>query len=158
VTEAPAPPRVAEEGSGALEEALTLFAVLPEAWSAGGLRALLDSGRGRLWLARDPAGAACGALALERVAEDALVHLVAVQAGLRRRGIGTALFRAALGAALAEGARRALLEVAVANGPARAFYRRLGFGVVGHRPRGAAGDALLLRCELARPARAAEGA
>jgi ribosomal protein S18 acetylase RimI-like enzyme len=139
---------VRREGPSAVEEALRLFCVLPEAWSGPGLRRLLDSGRGRLWLARDPAGGACGALALERVADEALLHLVAVEPGARRRGVGRALVRAALGAELAAGARRALLEVAVANGPARAFYRRLGFGAVARRPRGAAGDALLLRREL----------
>lgn len=157
MTEAPAPLRVAEEGRSAIEEALALFGVLPEAWSADGLRALLESGRGRLWLARDLAGGACGALALERVAEEVLVHLVAVEAGVRRRGVGTALVLAALRAAVAEGARRALLEVGIANGPARAFYRRLGFGAVGRRPRGASGEALLLRRELV-PARAAGAA
>lgn len=59
--------------------------------------------------------------------DDAHLLLLAVQQAQGRRGIGSALMGWLEAAALIAGVRRIFLEAREANGPARAFYRRLGY-------------------------------
>ncbi|MFF4648913.1 GNAT family N-acetyltransferase [Streptomyces sp. NPDC001380] len=59
---------------------------------------------------------------------------LAVDPGLRGRGIGRALVDAAGVRARAEGARRLTLRVLGRNAPARALYERCGFAVEGVQP------------------------
>jgi len=59
--------------------------------------------------------------------------MIGVVSAHRRVGVGQGLVEAALEAARRTGVRRAYLEVAEDNGPARAFYAFLGFSEVGLR-------------------------
>ena len=78
---------------------------------------------------------------------------IAVTPDARRRGVGKALVRAAMGAAAQAGADAAFLEVAVDNAPAAALYAGLGFRRIGLRkgyydhPEGEV-DALVMRLDL----------
>lgn len=69
------------------------------------------------------------------VADEAHVTTLAVEAGLRRRGVATRVVRTLLRAAAERGAVAATLEVRASNDGARALYRRLGFEPEGVRPR-----------------------
>jgi len=75
---------------------------------------------------------------------------IAVKPEWRRRGIGVKLMEALLDAFKERGLKRALLEVAVSNEEAVAFYKRLGFKVTtllkGYYPWGE--DAYLMVKEL----------
>ncbi len=59
--------------------------------------------------------------------DDAHLLLLAVQQAQGRRGIGSTLMGWLEAAALVAGVRRVFLEAREANGPARAFYHRLGY-------------------------------
>lgn len=67
------------------------------------------------------------------VADEAELLLLAVRAGARRRGVGSALLRAFRESAAARGARRLYLEMRDGNG-ARSMYSAQGFEQVGRRP------------------------
>jgi ribosomal-protein-alanine N-acetyltransferase len=92
-------------------------------------------------------------LVLWRVAADeAEILTICTAAGRRRTGIGGHMMETAMAAIAARGARRILLEVAVDNAPAIAFYGMAGFTRQGVRRgyyQGAAGpvDALILARE-----------
>lgn len=75
-------------------------------------------------------GYACGWL----VAGESQLHNLAVAAHARGRGLGTALAQCFLQRSKEAGAHTAVLEVRMANLPAIALYRRLGFSIVGWRP------------------------
>ena len=91
-----------------------------------------------------------GGMLLGRVvAGEAEVLTLAVIPEARRRGIATALLRAARAEVQARGGSSMFLEVAAANRAARALYRRMGFIEVGRRPRYYADqDALVLRLDI----------
>jgi ribosomal-protein-alanine N-acetyltransferase len=92
--------------------------------------------------------------ALARVAADeAELLMLAVVPSARRQGIGTMLLRAAMAHAAGQGAARIFLEVAAANGAARALYAASGFRQVGRRGSYYAdgGDALVLAAPLSPP-------
>jgi ribosomal protein S18 acetylase RimI-like enzyme len=83
------------------------------------------------------ADGALGALCVARVAQAphgvrerarAEITEIAVQAALRRRGVGRALARAALDWAAAHGAARAEVRVSARNPEGQGFWRALGFG------------------------------
>jgi ribosomal-protein-alanine N-acetyltransferase len=85
------------------------------------------------------------------VADEVQLLNVAVDPARRRRGIGEALVRHVLGEAAACRARAVLLEVRVANLPARRLYGQLGFRTTGLR-RGYYGpgqDGVLMEWRLA---------
>lgn len=84
-------------------------------------------------VARTADGEVCGFI-IGHVAGDTLeVDNLAVAAGWRRRGIGTALMAALAAQARARGARRVTLEVRASNVAAQRFYERCGLQVVGRR-------------------------
>jgi ribosomal-protein-alanine N-acetyltransferase len=92
-----------------------------------------------------------GGMILARIAADEMeVLTIAVVPPARRQGIGRKLLDTALAWAGSQGARAALLEVAVGNSAALALYQRVGFSPVGRRPRyyPDGGDALILRRPL----------
>ena len=60
---------------------------------------------------------------------------LAVDAAVRRQGIGAALLSYVLERARSSGARRVFLEVRESNRPAQLFYTRYGFLPGGRRPR-----------------------
>lgn len=75
-----------------------------------------------------------GGFALGRVAgPEAELLTLAVAPAVRRRGLGRGLVAAFEAGAAARGAREALLEVAVTNGPARTLYAAAGYAEVGRR-------------------------
>ncbi len=75
-------------------------------------------------------------LVLARVAADeAEILTLAVLPAARRRGVGTALLRAAMQGAAGDGARAMFLEVSAGNDAARALYGTAGFRPVGRRCR-----------------------
>ena len=61
------------------------------------------------------------------------INNLAVAPEWRRRGVGAGLLVFVLGAAAAEGATRATLEVRRSNEPARRLYERFGFAFAGVR-------------------------
>ncbi|MBI5511706.1 MAG: GNAT family N-acetyltransferase [Deltaproteobacteria bacterium] len=93
-----------------------------------------------------PEGAAVGLLVWWWVAGEIELLYVATDASHRRQGVALALVRHLLARAVELGALRVMLEVRHDNAGARALYERLGFVVVGVRPRYYRGgeDAVLL--------------
>jgi len=93
----------------------------------------------------DPRG---GVLLLRVAADEAEILTIGVTA--RRRGLGTALMRAAIEKARTLGAAMLHLEVAAANLAAQKFYESLGFIMAGRRPKYYANgdDAVLLSLRL----------
>jgi ribosomal-protein-alanine N-acetyltransferase len=75
-----------------------------------------------------------GGMLLGRVmADEAEILTLAVALAVRRRGIATALLRAARAEIVARGGATVFLEVSVDNPAAQALYRRFGFFEVGRR-------------------------
>jgi len=85
------------------------------------------------------------------VMDELQIDNLAVSDRCRRKGIGQMLLRSAVSRASRFGARIAILEVRSANLPARTFYEKEGFVVVGSRKRyytAPSDDALLFSCEI----------
>ena len=107
------------------------------------------AGTGCAWVARR-GERVLGYLFTWVVAGEFHINNIAVAQEYRGQGIADALVRVGLEAALARGARVALLEVRESNTPAQALYARWGFAVAGRRKRyysHPTEDALLMRCE-----------
>ena len=119
-----------------------------DAWSAGAIAELLAMPGTFAFTATD------GFVLARAAGGEAEVLTLAVVPKARRSGTGTALVGAAAKHALSLGAQALFLEVGVANLPARALYRRLGFVEAGRRKdyyRSTPGnpeDALVLRSDL----------
>jgi [ribosomal protein S18]-alanine N-acetyltransferase len=112
---------VCAEGRWLASEAPIDRAEVRRTWEA-----LLATGDGTLLLAEEAAGAPpAGLVALVGRARPELGMLVA--AGQRRRGVGTALLRAALDWAREAGAAEVVLHVFPHNAAARALYLAHGF-------------------------------
>ena len=102
------------------------------------------------WHGEEPAGFTLA----QDLGEECEVLSLGVAAERRRVGIGSALLDSACRAAYALGARSCVLEVAVDNIGARAFYAARGFVEIGYRRDyyrhgGQSVDALILRLGLA---------
>jgi ribosomal-protein-alanine N-acetyltransferase len=85
------------------------------------------------------------------VAGELMINDLAVDASLRRTGVGRALLATLVEGARRRACRRATLEVRPSNAPARALYGAFGFTQVGRREGYYADtgeDALLLACPL----------
>lgn len=129
-----------------------LFAALhaesfPDSWSERSFTAFLHlrNTTGHLAWSAD---AAVG-FALTRVAmEEAELLTIGVDPQARRLGVGRALLKAAMDAALDQGARLMHLEVAVTNATARRLYGAIGFREVGRRPRYYADGGDAIACQL----------
>ncbi len=127
-------------------------ASLEEAWPPADLEALLATGRGRLFVARTRGGCIEGALLSERLDDEAHVHLLAVDAAARRRGLGAALLATALAEARASGAQRMFLEVRASRRAAVALYAAHGFEQLHRRrPSHPGGDEALLLARTTAP-------
>jgi len=87
----------------------------------GGIRA----GKGRFWLARDGDGRVVGCVGLEPYGAQALLRSLAVDPSYR--GVGTG--RALVETAIAEAGSQAE-EIVLLTTTARAYFARLGFGVM----------------------------
>ena len=102
-------------------------------------------------LVEDRDGETAGWIVTWHVPPDELHILeVAVSPDHRRQGIATSLLRAALGVEYRQDAMVALLEVRESNTAAKELYEKLGFEVVGTRPRfySDGEGAILMNCEL----------
>ena len=110
---------------------------------------LAQAGTGCAWVARR-GERVVGYLFTWVVAGEFHINNIAVAPEYRGQGIADALVRVGLEAAVARGARVALLEVRESNAPAQDLYARWGFAVAGRRKRYYSyptEDALLMRCE-----------
>jgi ribosomal-protein-alanine N-acetyltransferase len=120
-------------------------------WSRGSFAALLERPRVFFAVAVDgPARTVVGHVITWFVVDEAELANLAVAPSARRRGIGGALLRAAVGAAESRGATSMYLEVRASNRAAIALYGSRGFREVGRRPayyRRPVEDALILRRE-----------
>lgn len=129
-------------------------AMFPEPWTRGMLLDELDQRESRRYTVAVEGGRVVGYLGLMFVDDEVHVNTIAAAAGEEGRGIATSLLEEGLGAAVARGARRATLEVAVSNERAQALYRRFGFAPVGVRTRyyeRTGEDALVLWADLPEP-------
>lgn len=101
-------------------------------WDAAAIAAALDvRGFGAVTLA-----SVCelrGAALLLDAGDDAELVNLAVDAAVRRRGLGRAILRFGLASARNRGANRIVLEVAADNRPAMRLYVAMGFVQVGRR-------------------------
>jgi ribosomal-protein-alanine acetyltransferase len=122
-------------------------------WPASLLASALEGG-GVLALGLERDGRLLGS-ALGRVAADeAELHSIAVEPGLRRGGCGRRLLAGFLAEARSRQARVVWLEVRLSNEAAIRLYESCGFRLTGWRPRyySDGEDALLLRRDLEEPA------
>jgi dihydroorotate dehydrogenase electron transfer subunit len=145
------PFRVERGGTETLAALCAIAAASFEApWSEGAFAEEFRAPESAVWVTRDAWGAVRGYLVARRAHDEVHVLSLAVEPAARRRGLATALLRAALGAERARGARFAHLEVRASNPEARSLYARLGFRAVGRRPRyyPSGEDALLLTARL----------
>jgi ribosomal-protein-alanine N-acetyltransferase len=130
---------------------LAIQALSPEAsqWSRDGY-ARAAAGEFPAWVA-ELHGRLGGFLVLGTAADEAEILNLAVDPGIRRCGLATALLEAALRASRAVGAVRLFLEARESNARAIEFYEQQGFRVGGRRPRYYANpleDALILARSL----------
>lgn len=103
----------------------------PAPWSEGVFRNELAA-ENRIYLAADEEGVV-GFTGAMLVADEAHVTNLLVDPAWRRRGIGFALMRSLIEAAVEAGARHLTLEVRSRNEAARALYARVGLAPVGVR-------------------------
>ncbi len=102
-------------------------------WSWAALEQELASDRLRLPLVAEAGGKVVGYLMAWKIVDQLHVLNIAADPGYRRRGVGTALLRAAAGQATEMGLVEITLEVRESNNEARAFYLRHGFNATGLR-------------------------
>ena len=114
------------EGLAALERA-----IFSDAWPASAFEA---RGPGeRAFVADDETGVLAGFIVGRAVLDEGEILDLAVRSDARRRGVGTQLLDALLGALQGAGVARVHLEVRASNVGAQSFYRRHGFLVSGRR-------------------------
>jgi GNAT superfamily N-acetyltransferase len=109
---------------------------MAEIWRAGGigperLAVMLRVAGPRAFLLGRSADRPAASAFVAAFGEVGMLHALEVAPFARRRGVGTALFRAAAAWALAEGAQSLALAVTRANAPARALYEGHGMAEVG---------------------------
>lgn len=103
-------------------------------WSANGIAAELENAAAR-FLVAETNGEVVGYIGVHEVAGEGYIANLAVHEQHRRRGVASALLRAAEEGALNRGVAILTLEVRASNFAAIALYTRNGYAVVGHRPR-----------------------
>lgn len=103
-----------------------------DSWSQAGVEAELKLPTARFLVAED-AGLLAGYISAAFVVDEGAVNRVAVSPEYRRHGVGTLLMQALLEQAWEEGMNYVTLEVRKSNENAVAFYKKLGFEIVGVR-------------------------
>lgn len=104
-------------------------------WSYDALAEELQNPLAVFFVAEDAAaGDVLGYLGMHHILDEGAIDNLAVSPVRRRRGVGSALMRRAVGYAEEHRLRRLTLEVRVSNEPALALYRRFGFELDGVRP------------------------
>ncbi len=102
-------------------------------WSPDALEQELASDSLRLPLVAEAGGKIVGYLMAWKIVDQLHILNIAADPDYRRRGVGTALLRAASVSAEEMGLGAITLEVRESNNEARAFYRRHGFVATGLR-------------------------
>ena len=103
-----------------------------------------------VWLVAVEGETVAGYVGSQSVLGETDMMNIAVSPDYRRRGIGEKLVTELVIQLQAEGNRRLMLEVRASNTPAQKLYEKLGFQMVGRRPRyyhNPKEDALILRKE-----------
>ena len=95
------------------------------------MRGSLDDHRSERFVALDGSGAVVGSLGIELAPYGVAELGMAVAAGWRGRGVGSALVEAAVGWARRAGAHKVALQVWPHNRAALALYRKFGFAEEG---------------------------
>ena len=119
-------------------------------WSEKSVASELDNPLS-LWLIAEADGVVAGYVGSQTVLDSADMMNLAVSQDFRRQGIGEQLVNSLTEALAEKGVKTLLLEVRISNGPAKQLYQKLGFEIVGKRPRyyeKPREDALILRKEL----------
>jgi ribosomal-protein-alanine N-acetyltransferase len=104
-------------------------------WSKEALRAEICAGEDRVCLIAEVAGEFAGYAMFWGVADEIHLVTIAVEPGMRRRGIASALLNSLLDSDLAHDKSLVTLEVRAGNSAAIELYRRYGFREVALRPR-----------------------
>lgn len=119
-------------------------------WSEKSVASELDNPLS-LWLIAEADGEVAGYVGSQTVLDSADMMNLAVSQDFRRQGIGERLVNCLTDALKEKGVKTLLLEVRISNEPAKQLYQKLGFEIVGKRPRyyeKPREDALILRKEL----------
>lgn len=119
-------------------------------WSEKSVTSELDNPLS-LWLIAEADGVVAGYVGSQTVLDSADMMNLAVSQDFRRQGIGEQLVNSLTEALAEKGVKTLLLEVRISNEPAKQLYQKLGFEIVGKRPRyyeKPREDALILRKEL----------
>lgn len=119
-------------------------------WSEKSVASELDNPLS-LWLIAEADGVVAGYVGSQTVLDSADMMNLAVSQDFRRQGIGEQLVNSLTEALAEKGVKTLLLEVRISNEPAKELYQKLGFEIVGKRPRyyeKPREDALILRKEL----------
>ena len=119
-------------------------------WSEKSVASELDNPLS-LWLIAEADGVIAGYVGSQTVLDSADMMNLAVSQDFRRQGIGEQLVNSLTEALAEKGVKTLLLEVRISNEPAKELYQKLGFEIVGKRPRyyeKPREDALILRKEL----------
>lgn len=119
-------------------------------WSEKSVASELDNPLS-LWLIAEADGVVAGYVGSQTVLDSADMMNLAVSQDFRRQGIGEQLVNSLTEALAEKGVKTLLLEVRISNEPAKQLYQKLGFEIVGKRPRyyeKPREDALILRKEL----------
>ncbi|MGH7530457.1 MAG: ribosomal protein S18-alanine N-acetyltransferase [Gemmatimonadales bacterium] len=123
--------------------------VFTDPWPPDDFRACLMYGA--IFLVADLENRVGGYLVARATADEGEILNLAVAPEGRRRGMGRALVRRALGELVRHGVRDVFLEVRESNAGARALYAAHGFAEVGRRPRyyrRPVEDAIILRAAI----------
>ncbi len=118
-------------------------------WSEKSVASELDNPLS-LWLIAEADGVVAGYVGSQTVLDSADMMNLAVSQDFRRQGIGEQLVNSLTEALAEKGVKTLLLEVRISNEPAKQLYQKLGFEIVGKRPRYSEKpreDALILRKE-----------
>ncbi len=102
-------------------------------WSARSFRAELEINRHSCYLVARSQWEVVGYIGAWIVLEEVHITTLAVKNRYRRRGIASFLFNELIGRVKPQGVRYITLEVRPSNMPARSFYEKLGFKVLGRR-------------------------
>ena len=119
-------------------------------WSEKSVASELDNPLS-LWLIAEADGVIAGYVGSQTVLDSADMMNLAVSQDFRRQGIGEQLVNSLTEALAEKGVKTLLLQVRISNEPAKQLYQKLGFEIVGKRPRyyeKPREDALILRKEL----------
>ena len=104
-----------------------------EGWSEASLAAMISTPGVHALVAFGCDGVPRGFAVLRCAADEAEIIAIGVEAGSRRRGLGSALLAAGVDACRAQGAASLFLEVAADNAAARRFYESASFTPAGVR-------------------------